>query len=85
MRTTLTLDADVEALLKKRMEERGVSFKEAVNESLREGLGGKPPREPFRTPTFNLGLKPGIDLTKANQLAAQLEDEEIIRKLRAGK
>jgi hypothetical protein len=28
---------------------------------------------------------PGIDLDKATQLAAQLEDEEIIRKLEMGK
>jgi hypothetical protein len=32
-----------------------------------------------------MGLRPGIDLTKALQLAAALEDEEILRKYRAGK
>lgn len=38
MRTTLTLDPDVAALLRKRVAEGGVSFKDAVNEALRRGL-----------------------------------------------
>jgi hypothetical protein len=85
MRTTVTLDPDVQALLKKAMRERGVSFKEALNSAIRDGLRTDikraAPRSKFRTPTFNMGLLPGIDLTKANQLAADLEDEEIIRKM----
>jgi hypothetical protein len=32
-----------------------------------------------------LRLRPGIDYTKALQLASELEDEEIIRKLRQGR
>lgn len=32
-----------------------------------------------------MGLRPGIDLTKALQLAAELEDAEIVRKLELGK
>ena len=31
MRTTITLDPDVEALVKRLMRDRGLSFKEAVN------------------------------------------------------
>lgn len=46
MRTTLTLDPDVAALLKKRVAEGGVSFKDAVNEALRRGL--QPSRRPAR-------------------------------------
>jgi hypothetical protein len=38
MRTTVTLDSDVEALLRKLMQERGLTFKEAVNSSLRRAL-----------------------------------------------
>lgn len=38
MRTTLTLDPDVAALLKKAVAKGDVSFKEAVNAALRRGL-----------------------------------------------
>ena len=38
MRTTLTLDPDVAALLRKRVAEGDVSFKEAVNDAMRRGL-----------------------------------------------
>ena len=34
MRTTLTLDADTEQLVRRRMRERGISFKQAVNDAL---------------------------------------------------
>jgi hypothetical protein len=38
MRTTLTLDPDVAALLKKAVAKGEVSFKQAVNDALRRGL-----------------------------------------------
>ena len=38
MRTTLTLDADVAALLKKRVAKGDVTFKQAVNDAMRRGL-----------------------------------------------
>jgi Ribbon-helix-helix protein, copG family len=38
MRTTLTIDEDVAARLRLLREERGLSFKELVNEALRSGL-----------------------------------------------
>lgn len=83
MRTTVTLDPDTEALVRKRMKERGVTFKAAVNELIRAGTASaQRPRVPL--PTFRMG-KPKIDLTKALQIAAALEDEEIIRKLDLGK
>ena len=38
MRTTLTLDPDVAAMLKKAVARADVSFKQAVNDALRRGL-----------------------------------------------
>jgi hypothetical protein len=35
VRTTVTLDADTEALLRRRMRERGLSFKQALNDAIR--------------------------------------------------
>jgi hypothetical protein len=82
MRTTVTLDPDVEAIVKRLMRERGLSFKEAVNSAIRAGL--QPHPEPFRTPTYDMG-EPLVDLTKALRLAGELEDEEIVRRLAARK
>lgn len=84
MRTTVTLDADTEALVRKRMRDRGVSFKQAVNDAIREGLVGRTRRRAFRMKTASLGL-PAVNLDRALQLAAELEDEELVRKMRAGK
>jgi len=84
MRTTVTLEADTEALLKRLMRERDLSFKQAINEAVRRGLTSPGEREPFRTKTYDMG-PPKVNLDKALQLAGELEDAEIIRKLAAGK
>ena len=82
MRTTVTLDPDVEARLRKVMRERGLSFKAALNAAIRAGLSSaRTAPRPFTQRTFNLGLKPGVSLTQALQLAGDIEDEEILRKM----
>lgn len=84
MRTTVTLDPDVVLLLEKRQRERRVSFKQALNDAVRAGLGDvQQQRQPFRTMTAKLG-EPAVDLDRALQLAAELEDEERARKLQRG-
>lgn len=83
MRTTVTLDSDTEALVRRRMRERHVSFKQALNDAIREGLTN-PSAAQFRTTTADLGL-PSVNLDRALQLAGDLEDEELLRKLRSGK
>jgi hypothetical protein len=61
---------------------RNVSFKVALNSTIRAGLAAeRGRRRPFNVEARPLGLRPDIDWTKALQLAADLEDEEIIRKL----
>lgn len=59
MRTTVTLDADVVALLKRVRGDRNLGFKEAVNEALRQGLVKMTEvpsaREPFRVVPFDVG------------------------------
>lgn len=78
MRTTVTLEPDVEALLRKLMRERGFSFKQALNHAIRSGLVTEGTR--FETPTRDMGA-PLVPLDKALELAAALEDEEVLRKL----
>lgn len=83
MRTTVTLDPDTAALIRRRMRERGIPFKQALNEAIRAGADEN--REvPFRTATAALGV-PAVNLDRALQLAAALEDEELVRKTRVGK
>jgi hypothetical protein len=82
MRTTVTLDSDIEAKLRMVMRERGVSFKVALNDSLRAGLtSGSQPSSPFRVRSAPLGVRPGVNLDKALTLAGEMEDVEILRKL----
>ncbi len=82
VRTTLTLDEDVAAALQALAAERGMTFKEAVNSTLRAGLSPRDERaKPYRVPARRLGLRPSVDLDKALRLAGQLEDDEIVRKL----
>jgi len=82
MRTTVTLDPDVAAQLQTLARERGISFKEALNTSVRAGIAGQRGAVgPYRVPSRSLGLRPGIDLDKALALAAKLEDAELVRKL----
>lgn len=79
LRTTVTLEPDVDALVKKLMRERGMSFKAAINHGLRVGLRQSGSDRPFETQSRPMGGR--LDLTKALQLAGDLEDEEILRKM----
>jgi len=81
MRTTVTLDPDVVAELRRVAHERGTSFKEVLNDAIRAGLSTSGSAKPYQTPSRSLGLRPGINLDKALQLAGELEDSEIVRKL----
>lgn len=79
MRTTVTLDADTEQLVRRRMEERGQTFKEAINDAIRAGARGD--GTPFRTETAAMG-RSAVNLDRALQVAADLEDDELLRRLR---
>jgi hypothetical protein len=87
MRTTVTLDPDVERLLRDAMRERGISFKEALNQAARNGLvrARQPRAKRFVQKTYAMGAIEGVNLDKALALADALEDEERIRKMRLGK
>lgn len=85
MRATLTLDDDLGMALKKAAHHKGTSFKAEVNAALRSGLQRlEEPPEPRRyrlTPRSMGAPAPGVDLSKALQLADALEDEGIAGKL----
>lgn len=82
MRTTVTLDPDTEQLVRSRMRERGIGFKEALNELIRSGTGGhQGERADFRTVTASMGPA-RIDLDRALQIADQMDNDQIVGKMR---
>ena len=59
MRTTLTLDPDVAAMLKKEMRQQKATLKETINKALRAGLQAaetaQQAQEPYRIKPWNTG------------------------------
>ncbi len=85
MRTTVTLDPDTEALVRRRMAERNVSFKQALNDAIREGARAPARARRDRASTRVVAMgRPRINLDRALQIAAELEDDELIDKMRRG-
>lgn len=82
MRTTVTLDPDVEAHIRGEMERRGVSFKQALNDAIRLSINPQPRVSRYTTPR-SMGV-PSVNLDNALKLAADIEDEEMIRRMRTG-
>jgi hypothetical protein len=85
MRTTLTLDPDVERLLAEEAHRARRPFKQVVNDAIRRGLAPRladAPARPYRTVVHKAKLNPGFDPGALNRLADELEDEALIAKLR---
>ncbi|MBA3528398.1 MAG: ribbon-helix-helix protein, CopG family [Propionibacteriaceae bacterium] len=81
MRTTVTLDDDLLATLQQLAGERGTTFKEVLNATIRAGLKptNKQPVPPL--PSRSMGLRPSINLDRAALLVDEMEDAEVMRKL----
>jgi hypothetical protein len=79
MRTTITLDDDVAASLKRLEKRRGVKFKALVNEALREGIKCMvaPPRKRgvFRTRPVDLGSCRAANVDNVADVLAVAEGE----------
>jgi len=84
VRTTVTLDPDTRLLVERVMRERGLSFKQAVNEAIRAGLAPAQPGGRRYTTPRTLGPA-RVDVTKALTLAGELEDEALARRLAEGR
>jgi hypothetical protein len=85
MRTTLTLERDVAERVRQEMRRTGRGLKAIVNEALRLGLGGA--GRSARTTRFtvkarDLGLRPGFDPDRMNQLVDELQVAETRKKYR---
>lgn len=78
------MDPDVEQVIRRRMRDRGVSFKEAINDAIRAGMSASAGRTPFRTATASMG-ESGVNLDRALQVVGDLEDDDLVRKMRSGR
>jgi hypothetical protein len=82
MRTTLTIEDSISRKLREIASRSGKTYKEVVNETLRQGLSAPSAKRRYRLKASSLGkVHPEYDLVKSLQLADKLEDDEIIRKL----
>ncbi len=77
MRTTLTLDEDVAARLAEMQKRTGMSFKELVNQTLRQGLERQQTSlkkiTGFKVKARPLGQIPGLQYSNIGELLEQLE------------
>jgi hypothetical protein len=76
MRTTVTLDKDVERLVREAMHRSRRGFKQTLNAAIRAGLGPKTKRTrhaPLIIDARPMGLRPGLDPAGLNKLADELE------------
>ena len=93
MRTTVTLDPDVEKLLREAQHRMRTTFKETLNQAIRRGLrGAAGEQEPrFEIPARFMGLRPEIDPAELNDLEDEIEidaflsnAQDMIKKARSG-
>lgn len=82
VRTTLTLDPDVERLVRDAMHRQRRSMKEIVNDGLRQGLiPPDRPRRRYRLVAHRSALRAGFDRSSLNRLADEVEDEVLAERL----
>lgn len=80
MRTTLTIDDDVNDLITALARETGQPFKVIVNDALRRGLADRiPALPPFDYEPHRGNLLPGIDDRRFNELIWEHEEERLKR------
>lgn len=83
-RTTITLTAEADALVRKAMRERGLSFRDTVNEAVVRALAPVPQQgQRYELPTFTLATR--VPLDDITGLLGQLDDDEFLRKRETGK
>ena len=79
IRTTVTLDDDVVARIKRESEPRGISFRHTLNDLLRTallGVGNKPRRRTLRIKPTHMGYKPGRNYDNIESLLEYGEGEQ---------
>jgi hypothetical protein len=86
MRTTVTLDRDLEAVLRDISHRTRRPFKQVLNQTLRAGLTAEAlpaAAEPFVLRSRSMQLRAGLDPVGFNKLADDLEAEAFLETTRA--
>jgi len=82
MRTTVTIDADTEHLLREEVHRTGQSFKEVLNLAVRRALLGGAGKPGFRVePLFGAPFPVELQGRSMNRLGDMLDDEETMHEL----
>jgi len=79
IRTTVTLDDDVAARVKRESLSRGASFRDTLNDFLRAALldiGNAPRRRRLTIKPTHMGHKPGLNYNNIESLVAYGEGEQ---------
>jgi len=71
IRTTVTLQKDVAAAVRRLQRERAVGVSEAINALVRAGLSRRPPRAEFEQRSAGIGLR--IDVTNVAEALEVLD------------
>ena len=85
MRTTVTLDRELERILRETAARTHRPFKKVLNDILRVGIEqslGMTPPEPFVLKARPMGLRAGHDLVGFNRLGDDLEAEAFLETTR---
>ncbi|MDE3075740.1 MAG: ribbon-helix-helix protein, CopG family [Chloroflexota bacterium] len=72
MRTTITLDDDVVAIVQKMRQEEGVGLSEALNRLVRAGMAKPATRKAYRHRTAHLGIK--VDVSNVGDVLELLDE-----------
>lgn len=81
MRTTVTLEADTELLLREQARKTGRSFKVVLNDSIRRALAQQDKQTTRLAPLFSQPFPPSLAGESFNQLAEQWDDETTLQEL----
>jgi hypothetical protein len=75
VRTTVTIDDDVAALVNKEMRKSGLPFKQVLNQMLRLGFNAakQPARKPFKVKPWNLQPPAGLSFDNVHELLDALD------------
>jgi len=75
VRTTLTIDDDAAALIRKELRRTGESLKQVVNRAIKAGLTApkQPARKPFKVKPWNLQPPAGQSFDNVEELIEFLE------------
>ena len=79
MRTTVTLESDVERLIREKMHRSRKSFKKTLNDAVRQALMSETKlvkKTRFVVKARPMGMIPGIDPASLNDLDTDLEVEQ---------